>query len=220
MKTKGTVLFRIAFFFVSVIIPAVAPAQEWEDLGWTSACLDRIRPYNHKDSLGCIGRIEQYNDATANELKCDGRLMYGGLDFFRFPLLLDDTVQYPLTVALTHVADWDVDKDFAHRTREACHNSYSPSFPLMSDVLWLKAVFLDVSKLQGSILAVELAGLSDRAKIDEIDAALQTAISSCKTMPSGSVYVKSSFCLELLRIDAAPGRRFYDRLLYRLKIYG
>ena len=90
------------------------------------------------------------------------------------------------------------------------------------DFIWLKAVLLEVSPLKGNTLITDLAGLSDEAKIDEIESALQTVIADCNAAPTNApVPLKNtSFCLELKRIENAPGARLYDRLIYRLRVYG
>jgi hypothetical protein len=205
--------------------PSTARADENDDLFEAQVCLDSLARSggDHHQALRCIERIQGYQDSRANGRKCVGYWAYGGFGFFTFPWFLDQSIDYPLILLLNHIFDVEVTKNFAWTIMTTCRNSeLAKQVVFLGDFLWLKAVLLEVSPLKENTLITDLAGLNDEAKIDEIESALQTVIGDCNAAPTNAILpLKNTlFCLELKRIEEAPGARLYDRLIYRLRVYG
>lgn len=207
--------------------PSAAHADEHEDLYIARRCLNDLARSrgDHHLALRCIAAIEKYQSTEASLVKCDGYRVYGGFMYpsiADFPWMLDETVDYPLITMLNHVFDVEVSKSFARKILTTCRGSSIGKVAHFGDFVYLKAVLLEVSTLKGNTLVTDLAGLTDERKIDEIEDSLQTLIAACNVAPTNVPLPlrSTSLCLELKRIEKAPGARFYDKLIYRLRVYG
>lgn len=227
MKVSNLIILLALSLMYLAWLPNEARADEDDDVLNAQRCLDNLARTggDHHQALGCIAGIEGYNDAKANYMKCGGYWAYGGFlwpTFLNYPWFLDQTVNYPLVPMLNHVFDVEISKNFARKIQYACSNSELGRYPHFSDWMWLKAVLLEVSPLTDGALVTDLAGVDDKAKIEEIESALQNVIADCDAAPANAILPlkNTSFCLEPERIKTAPGARLYDRLIYRLRVYG